>query len=210
MLIVSYHTNDGYADEAQRLAKSVRRVGMNMYAQAIGHLGNWYDATRYKAIFLQTMRRTYPGVLLYVDADAVFHRRIEYHEFDHDKYDLGVHYHHKGRKLGSGTLFLADTPACRGMLDQWVELNRVKLQRGEYRGGGQANLSETVDAMRDLRVWRLPARYCYITDLSKQWDPHEPVVIEHLQASREFRNPGRSSRLLRSRKRRLKELENPQ
>ena len=69
----------------------------------------------------------------------------------------------------------------------------------------QAMLQNALADLSDLvKVRRLPAGYCWIHDvMSEDLLPGEPVVIEHLQASRETHVTHRTE----SRRRRLAEIE---
>lgn len=201
MLTVAYYT-PAYANEVDRLRRSLERCGMAHEIEAAEDRGDWYRNTAHKAEFLRAMRDQHRGPLLYVDADAFVHRSVEA-ELSGRDCDLGVHFHQGGSKLGSGTLLLNDTANCRELLRRWCTLNRMKQQRGQWPGGGQANLAEVVRTFVDLSVWRMPARYCFIFDLSKRWNPDETPVIEHLQASRVHKG-GRSPA---SRDARIAELE---
>lgn len=207
MRVICYHTPK-YAGEAERLRASLMRVGQDCAITAVDEFADWHAAVAHKAEFLAETREVAAGPLLYVDADAVFHRRIKADEMTKQCGDaaIGVHYHQRGAKLGSGTIYLPDSGACRAALRLWRDENAGRSAMGEMRGHGQRSLQDAIDR-HGIEVWRMPARYCYIHDLSPRWDPLEPVVIEHLQASRQFKTPSTPSKLLPSRLARLAELE---
>jgi hypothetical protein len=94
-----------------------------------------------------------------------------------------------GWRLLSGTLFFGDTPGARRLCDAWVAKNDQLAAQGIREGGGQKNLWRVVTEMEgELKIQKIPGRYCYVGDKPWAYPPNEPMVIEHTIASRENRD----------------------
>ena len=102
----------------------------------------------------------------------------------------------------SGTTLWGDTPGARKLLTRWLEINE-----GADIGGGQRNLWQAWNELQgELTTYRMPGRYCRVFDKPWAYPESEPVVIEHLIASREFR-PGAVPAGKAPRRQRIQELE---
>ena len=207
MLVVAYYSmGTPYEAEAALLRSSLNRVGMDHYIVGVPNRGGWYANTAHKAVFLRDQRRAHKGPLLYVDVDAFVHENCAayFDALGPKGVDFGAHWFrgpakghdrskvcNKGWWMLSGTLYLGDTLGCRTLLDNWVRMNTLFAQSGIVQGGGQKNLWYLVTCMEDdLKVERLPGRYCYVFDKPWAYDEDEPVIIEHTIGSRQHR-PGR-------------------
>jgi hypothetical protein len=163
-----------------------------------------------KPSVLVELRKELRGPLLYVDADAVFHRSpwrflSAYHG------DIGVYYEH-GERLISATVLIHDTPAAAGLLEEWA--NRCATEPTKW---DQILLEELIEDDRHrpsplYRVSQLPVSMCWIFDRDKN-GPADAVFIEQLQASREtlktdrlFRGVGKRLRRRRERTRQIEGL----
>jgi hypothetical protein len=115
-----------------------------------------------------------------VDVDAVFHAD-PWPFLNSLDCDLAVHTNKKGELL-SGTIFLNETAATSALLEEWVEA--VGASPDEW---DQVLLDQTIRksvAEKHLRCLNLPNTFCWITD-NRDEKPEGPIMIEHLQASRE-------------------------
>lgn len=202
-----------YEEEAKILRASLDRLKMPHVITGFPDRGTWYQNTAAKAELIRDARRTLKGPLLYVDVDAFVHvnptawlARVVA-----DNYDLGVHMFAgpaKGRgrskvcrcvrrgygtctqehRLLSGTLFLGDTEGARKLCDAWVARNEELRAQGIVEGGGQKNLWYVTTQMPELRIYRLPGRFCIVGDKLWAYPANEPIWIEHTIASRENRD----------------------
>lgn len=177
--IISYCTRGAYEQEAQRLVQSCRKLGLSLHLQVMDSLGSWQKNCLYKPFFIKGMLQALNKPVLYVDADAVFHRMPDLSEIICA--DFGVHYF-RNIQLASGTLFFNNNDRAFRLLDLWIEQNRLYPQTLDQENL-QAVVEKTVDL--DLKVYLLPPEYCKIFDLSS--DVKDPI-IEHFQASRRFRH----------------------
>jgi len=204
ILVVAYATTGPYEREAKRLRSSLESLGLSFYAATISSPGDWTDAVRLKPRFLASCRTMFPGrPLLYVDADAVVHADPRpFLPLDDDAIDIGVH-PFPGEGYISGTIYVpAHGPRTGQVLADWIG------QDVAYPDPSQPQ--KVLDrVLRDGRfdVWDVPPALCWIFDISPDVFPAgAPVVVEHLQASREFRHPGAVNSRLASRRGRLAQM----
>jgi len=207
MKIISYYTDTGsYSAEADLYRASLRRVGMDHHIERHKDGGDWYANTRYKARFIQKMRRRFTGPLLYIDVDAFVHENCEryFAGLESIGADFGAHWFRgpakgfdrsqmrdRGWWMLSGTLYIGDTPGAARLVDTWRYMNDILFQQGVREGGGQKNLWYLTTCMGDLEIARLPGRYCYVFDKPWAYPADEPCVIEHTIASRDHRGGNR-------------------
>lgn len=205
-IVVGFYTRGSfYEDEAKRMEKTARRLGLVVETTAVESAGSWVRNAALKPTFLLEARERLRGPLLYVDVDAVFHRD-PWPPLSDMKSDIGVFYSSDG-KLISATIYLADTPEVLSLLREWKEAcdkdpdvwDQVTLQ----------NILEK-KMLDTLTISRLPVSFCWVFDRFKNEFTDE-VYIEQLQASRQatsrrrfFR--GTSKRLIR-RNARIAEIE---
>lgn len=204
--VVGFYTrNSFYEDEAKRMEKSARRLGLTVETSPIESAGSWVRNAALKPTFLLKAREQHRGPLLYVDVDAVFHNDPWPHINAIDA-DIGVFYSHEG-KLISATIFLADTPEVVELLREWKKACDSQPEIWD-----QVTLQEILATTSDerLTVARLPVSFCWVFDRFKNGFSEE-VFIEQLQASRQATSKkklfGRRSKRLIRRDERILEIE---
>ncbi|ASV87992.1 nucleotide-diphospho-sugar transferase family protein (plasmid) [Ochrobactrum quorumnocens] len=204
--VVGFYTrNSFYADEAKRMEKSARRLGLTVETTAMDGAGSWVKNAALKPTFLLEAREAHKGPLLYVDVDAVFHKD-PWPKLDAIDADIGVFYSREGNLI-SATIFLADTPEVLELLRQWK--NACDSQPEIW---DQVTLQEILSNISDKRlsIARLPVSFCWVFDRFKNGFSDE-VFIEQLQASRQATSKrrlfGRRSKRLVRRDERIKEIE---
>lgn len=204
MKVIAFHTDNGsYTKEKNLFAASLKRVGMDYIIKAEEDRGDWYANTRLKPRFIQEMREANEGPLLYIDVDAFVHENCAayFERLATLGADFGAHWFRgpakghdrtrvrdEGWWMLSGTLFIGDTDGARRLIDTWCYLNDVLFQQGVREGGGQKNLWYLTTCMEDLKIRRLPGRYCYVFDKWWAYPEDESVIIEHTIASRDHRD----------------------
>ena len=136
MTIGFYTPGTAYEGEAERLCRSLDRVGMAHEIIGVPVVGDWDDAVSFKPLVLRALRERHAGGLLYVDVDAVVHENCAaYFEALEPDYDFAAHWFQGpgcgGREQGnmaehllSGTLWLGDTLAARMLLGAWIDRNQ--------------------------------------------------------------------------------------
>jgi hypothetical protein len=204
MIVVGYYTQGtAYEKDAARLRASLDHWGLAHEIVGVPPQPDWDHATALKPIVLFLLRQALAGPILYVDVDAVVHADCSKY-FDGLDCDFAAHWfqgpsggYDRSRNddwLLSGTMYFADTGPARDLLLAWCELNCQRQQKGNWTGGGQGNLHELeADGWLAycLKIVRLPGRYCYIFDKAWAYPEGEPIIIEHLIASRANRDPNK-------------------
>lgn len=191
-----------YEREADRLRRSLDRLGLEHDLRAIDSRGDWVKNSKWTAFHVCNVLADYPDrPVVQLDADAVVWKvPVLFDELPGAGVDIAVHYR-KGRELLNGTVWLNATPGARLVAERYREL--ITNHPGCV--NEQLMLSVAIDELRDLvNVRRLPPGYTYIFDLMKDdLAPAEEIVIEHLQASRH----ANCSPMLDNRLKRLAELQ---
>lgn len=182
-IIVGYYTKDTiYEDFAQVFAKSMDRLGITYYLEAIKDLGGWYKNTGHKPTFLRKMIDKFDCDIVYVDCDAEF---LQY-PILFDALDCNVAAHYFDRRnhpnitkeayeVLSGTIFLRNCNEVRVVLDKWKEECKKRPMVWDQKSLEKILVGE---------FYHLPGEYCKIFNLMK--DVVDPVII-HYQASRKIR-----------------------
>ena len=186
-LVVAYCTPGPYRVEADRLIKSLNQLDIAHSVCVISPFDSWLDAVAWKPIFLREERERSPDRdLLFVDADAVFH--VEpWSLLPSDPCDIGVHI--IDREINSGTIFLpAKGKMTEWILDTWIERNKTAMDVVQPQRVLRDILAEDPYA---IVTANLPPELCWIIDVSEKIFGKLDPVIEHLQASRAYRDGGR-------------------
>jgi len=185
-IIVSYYTKGTpYQAEAERLKATMEIFDdVPFRIMEVGNRGSWQQNTHYKAKFIRQMMDTLDvyKYIIWVDADAMIHRRPEL--FWKLKGDVVVHFRnwkHGRNELLTGTIAFRNCEKCKELVDEWIEVNRQNKGTWEQR-----NLQRVINRNRFmLDVQELPVSYCCIFDDQNRHKINP--VIEHFQASRRFR-----------------------
>ena len=181
MIIVSYYTEE-YKEVAMRLKASLERFGLDHDLQYVESYGSWQKNTGYKPKFIRAMMAKHPGEkIVWIDADAVVNAPpVLFYRLN---CDVAVHrYTRFSRGVGevlSGTVFFG--PDAAFVVDAWILEQEANPEIWD-----QKNLARALNAVK-CTVKNLPPEYCYIFDLSKRHYPGVVPVIEHFQASRQFK-----------------------
>lgn len=204
-LIVTFATPGPYAVELERLVRSLNGLGLLWVADVIP-AGTWIDAVRMKPRKLLEWRRRYPGAdLLFVDADSVMHRdpwpacdelcRVPGRQAP----DLGLHRFQDAELLTGTILMPGRATRTERLLDAWVFEDETAPDYHQP----QRVLNRLVTRTGSMyRIAALPPELCWIFDLSvEQYGSNREIIVEHLQASREFRKGLETSPLHRRRER---------
>ena len=131
--IVSFYTKGtGYSDYATRLMKSLWPLKVPFEIHEVPNRKDWNKNCHYKPIFLKQMMLKNPGIdLIWVDADAIFHKYPDlFNEYSGPSFkpvDFAAHFRiwiHNPNELLSGTLFISNTEIMLGIMDEWINMNR--------------------------------------------------------------------------------------
>ena len=207
-LIVAFHTPDEiYQAEADRLRRSLDALGLEYVISVVEPETNWVRTTLLKPTWIAPARKKLRGPLLYIDVDAFVHYDPWTYLSDVEA-DMAAMVN-PGGQLYSGTLFINDTDGAQTVLSEW--LKESEKRRDEDTGtlgntgdeGDQGVLKNIVEkeelaSTPRFSFGRLPPNLATIFDRTGDYSAG-PVVIEHLQASREVTQ--RAKRLQRRRER---------
>ncbi len=183
-IIIGYYTrNTFYEDHAQIFIKSMKRLSIPYYVEAINDLGGWYKNVNYKPTFIKNMMKKFPDCnIIYVDVDAEF---LAYPIlFDELDCDIAVHYfdrrHHpritkEAYEVLSGTIFLKNIQSVYELVERWEE---------ECKRSPRVWDQKSLEKILQGDFYHLPAEYCKIFNLMPRIK--NPVIV-HYQASRQIR-----------------------
>jgi len=192
--IIAFHTPDEvYRAEAERLKKSLDKLGLDYKFTVVEPESNWVRTTLLKPSWILPVRQEIRGPLLYIDVDAYVHEDPWPH-LDGLDGDMGAVVYSNGQ-LNSATLWINDTEGAQLMLSLWLE--GTGARRDDDQGdltptgenGDQGVLRLVVEreekvAEPRFRLHRLPPNLATIFDRTDEYR-FGPVAIEQLQVSRE-------------------------
>lgn len=203
-VIIGFHTPDEvYRREAERLTKSLDRLGLDYEISVVEPESNWVRTTLLKPSWILPARQTHRGPLLYVDVDAFVHEDPWPYVANLEA-DMAAVVYPNG-ELNSATLWINDTDGARALLNQWAtwSSDRRSLDSGALRQVGddsdQGVLRLVVEAEEakefpSFQFGRLPPNLATIFDRTFEYR-YGPIAIEQLQVSREStRNEKRLAR----------------
>ncbi len=184
IIVIGYYTrNTFYEDHAQIFIKSMERLNISYYVEAIDDLEGWYKNCAYKPTFIKNMMLKFPDCnIVYVDVDAEF---LAYPKlFDELECNIAVHYFDRRNhpkitveayEVLSGTIFLKNVQLVYELVEKWEE---------ECKRSPRVWDQKSLEKILQGNFYYLPAEYCKIFNLM----PHiKTPVIVHYQASRQIR-----------------------
>lgn len=191
--VVSFYTKDTpYEEEVKHLEKSCRDFGIECQIEGIASSGSWEMNCAFKPIFILKKMEELKRPLLWVDADAVFVRPLEF--LDAFYSDIGVRMYncpddHPSR-IVSSTVFIHKTAPAKNVLKLWAEECLFMLS--------EKNRTKEVwdqDALRRVLFTKnhgasfvpIPSAYSKIVGhLDDERECPCPVIIQN-QASRRYK-----------------------
>jgi len=184
-LVTSHFTiGTGYEALARRLQDSLQRNNINHEIKGVKNRGDWNKNCKFKPVLIKTMMHFYPHkAIVYVDSDAIFHGWPSL--FAEITEDFACHFRnwkYRTNELLSGTLFFANNPRARRLLNQWI---RANLKFPSYFDQVCLQWALKQIPKDDISVHRLPIEYCTIFDDANRRQIFP--VIEHFQASRHLK-----------------------
>ncbi len=182
-VVLSFYTiGTPYEDEAKNLESSLLSLGLEHRIVGIAPRESWEENCALKADFVLESWNKLGKPVLWVDADAIFHRLPTL--LSDATSDFAIHKVY-GWQFSSGTLFFNSTENAEKLLRKWAERSAADPLTWD-----QIHLDlaweDTVREFPLETLW-LPQAYTRIYDW--EIDPGEDhlPVIEHHQASRRFK-----------------------
>jgi len=196
MKIISFYTGH-YEWDAKQLIKSMNKLGMSNYiVEYKDRIGSWERNTQMKARFILEKLQNEDAVV-WTDADSRIHQIPSL--FDTIIDDIGIFYLPKELAgeftlpdhacikdveyyLQSGTMYFKNNTRVIKLLERWIELNDEDPRQWD-----QWTLQKAI-IESDVSITQLPPEYIWIDGISMQVYGNRIPVIEHLQASRKYKN----------------------
>jgi len=123
-LVVSFYTLDTpYEEEVKYLQASCQKLGIDHVIEGVPSAGSWEMNCAFKPLFILQKMMEYKRPLLWVDADAVFVRSLEFVEAF--LADVGVRLYdcpddHPSR-IVTATLFVNTTAFAKEVIELWAK-----------------------------------------------------------------------------------------
>ena len=213
-LVIGYHTpHPKYRDLAAGMARSARDFGLEVVIRELPHVGrdelashmNWVLNCAQCPQFIAAMQREFPARdLIYLDADAVMHKRPALYLDGTRDYDFAAAYltnAHVTHELQSNSLYFAASEKSRQLARAWLdeqEKRNARMLAGEFKhpfheAWDQKVLQDVVGTIDGLRHIELPLTYAKIMPTPRGYEitpdvPLDEAVITQHQASREMRH----------------------
>lgn len=190
-LVVSYYTlGTSYEKEVEALIGSCQKFQIEHHIEGVQDLGSWEQNCAYKPYFLKEKMRVFQRPLLWVDADAVFLKPLQFEEFMFSDisaaYDLDVA--DSRFAVFAGTLYINSSVGGRECLDRWCEYSdRILQEKGKERAyTDQESLYFALTLDPRFSFLQLPLSHAKIFDQPAPGLLADDVVIQHHQASRKL------------------------
>lgn len=196
--IVTFYTPE-YHDEAIQLLESCNRFSITCKAYPKSSKGSWVHNCTMKAEVIEEALNEFKDGVLWVDADGRL-RNVPLLFDQLNNYDFGCYWipdvwnqsrnaHLKpwsrgNEALAGGTLYFNNTDISKQLITAWKKESQANPTRWE-----QQSLQKVWEEFdnKGLRTYNLPQSYCKVFDC-KWFENEQPIVIEHMQASRRLKH----------------------
>lgn len=194
-LVVSYYTKDTpYEREAQKLIRSCEQFGIEYLIEGLDDRGSWESNCAIKPRFLERKMHSLQRSLLWVDADAIFLKPMQFEEFMFADMALSYAPLIKDPRfcVATGTVYVNSTEGGISGLRLWCSyLEEIHRRSGQAVAfADQASLYFVIRSNPSFSCAALPATYLKIFDHPVDNLNSADIVIEHHQASRKWKNRG--------------------
>lgn len=192
-LVISFYTLDTpYEEEVKYLQASCEAFEIEHEIEGVPTAGSWEVNCAFKPIFILKKMEEHKRSLLWVDADAVFVRSLEYHPIFAS--DLGVRIYScpddHPSKIVSATVFINYTEPAKRVIQLWAEECLLLLKEE-----GRTQEMWDQDALRrvlfrgehNAQFSSLPVEYSKIIGHPEdEKECLDPVIVQN-QASRRYK-----------------------
>lgn len=188
-IVVSYYTkNTPYEKEVEGLIDSCKQFGIEYWIEGIESKGSWEENCAVKPHFIREKFTQLQRPVLWVDADAVFLRPMQFEEFMFaDLAFLRDEKHTDPRFcINSATVYINATEKGLEALNLWCAYSEKiwQLEQKCLPFQDQVSLYFMTFSHPYLSAAKLPIQYCKIFDLILEGIDPQEIVIEQRQASR--------------------------
>ena len=192
IIYISFYTTGYYEDVMNsHLLPSLLLFNLPYYILPMENKHNWHENTKQKIDFiLKALKENSPDSVVWIDADAKIENYPSLFYEIPEEYDIGVHtldwkeqYGKEGSELLSGTVFLRNNKKVEELVKLWKKYANETCQ------WEQRALERAIKEL-DIKVYKLPKDYCYITTIPSGQPPKVIIdnpIISHWQVSREVK-----------------------
>lgn len=196
--IITFYTPE-YHNEAMELIQSCNRFSITCKAYPKSSKGSWVHNCTMKAEVIEEALNEFKKGVLWVDADGRL-RNVPLLFDKLNNYDFGCYWipnvwnqprnaHLKpwsrgNEALAGGTLYFNNTDISKQLIIAWKKESQANPTRWE-----QQSLQKVWEEFdnKGLRTYNLPQSYCKVFDC-KWFENEQPIVVEHMQASRRLKH----------------------
>jgi hypothetical protein len=181
LVIVTYFTDQKYADYARALLESAAALGLEAVAVKRPDLGAWKKNLSHKPeVILTAMQAMIEDDILFVDSDARM-IRAPLLALEPGDSEILVYYPMADRPAG-GTIFARNMPPVRSVIARWSTIMAENPSRSiPGMAWDEACLYDALKEARRAgrRVASFPPSYCWIERRMRSAYPTVDPVIEH-------------------------------
>jgi len=196
--IITFYTPE-YEQEANQLVESCSKHSVAVKAYPKPSKGSWvHNCTMKAEVILHALNELNTGVV-WIDADGRIKNKPTIFD-DLSNYDFGCYWipnvwnqsrnaHLKpwsrgNEALAGGTLYFNNTNISKQLIHAWKKESEANPTRWE-----QQSLQKVWEEFdnKGLRTYNLSQSYCKVFDC-KWFEPEQPIIVEHTQASRKLKN----------------------
>jgi len=171
-IVASYHTNEIYRRESEKLAASLRKLGIEHDIVALPDRGSWEKNVHGKPDFILKMLEGHPGHdVLWLDSDAIVRSDPVMFRTDGD-WQFAAYRRVKDAFWG-GTLYFRNDPLVRQAVAWWSWWTAQNPRKSD-----ELSLSAAV-LKHGLKILDLTMEYCWVDRFMKNAWPWKVPIIEH-------------------------------
>jgi len=190
-LVISFYTLDTpYEEEVKYLQDSCQKWNIEHVIEGVPSAGSWELNCAFKPIFILQQMVKYQRPLLWVDADAVFIRPLEYVEAFSS--DIGIRLYDcpddHPSKIVTATVFMNATESAKQIVQLWAkECMSLLAEKNRKEVWDQDALRRVFLQYRDkVDFATLPPKYSKITGHPDDERILDPIILQN-QASRRYK-----------------------
>jgi hypothetical protein len=180
-LIVSYYTNETYAEKAMDLIRSVRLLRLDYEIEKVNGIGTWEAAVLYKPEFIRKKLKEHHGRdIVWIDADAKVLTYPAFLMVEKPMFDISYYHMDVLREvIFGGTVFYRNCNAVASLVDEWEAETKKNPKTLD-----ENSLAKVLKARKDIIFKTLPPEYCWVERWMRPRHLAVVPVIEQYAISR--------------------------